>query len=620
MAIVSDIENAEVINDVVEENDKSEPEINVLEVDKTEKITTRQVFKKINLSKNNLIMSVTLSVIALLIVSSIVVYRVYFDMSNIKPVVNNTITTPDVEEEPVADDNKVEDIVIEPVDKALEVDMTISQTDKEVWLAKSIDLTDQDYFAYTDGPEVEYRQIGVRGGNKIIMTTTYGIGEHNVLFEQKADGSVTLICFPSSITDYDNSELEHCSSSVTYASKLKYTANVHYDSLSYLDNYILDSTNSTVYVDNSYSSIGDTYYAPASGVIDTKVRQIGDSAIYKRESTNVITNLKSIEYYIKTPINTKIRLSYYPLDLVLSKYQWLSGATSVDSNLKPITRGCGTYFTSATQGNSIVDGDVQKVGVSGNNLAVYEFKDANNILVKKAYEEYVDFYKNMGSSVETISLSEFIKQHALVLYKDVYGQWLVYVRESLAPIGGCAKPVIYLYPTKEQQISVKVGADVKISDPYYNPKTGWNVIAKPDGQIINNGNTYSSLFWEGKGYGIYPEITNGTVVEKKDALATIRNQLYEQGLKSNEINDFIGYWQYKLPDNPYVRLTWFDTAQIDKLAPLNVSPKPDTSIRVFLDMEGLDGYINIPAQNLTSIDRKGYTLIEWGGLSESKLY
>lgn len=61
--------------------------------------------------------------------------------------------------------------------------------------------------------------------------------------------------------------------------------------------------------------------------------------------------------------------------------------------------------------------------------------------------------------------------------------WLVYVRNSFAPQYGCGKPVIYLYPTRTINVSVRVGADVTVSDPSY-PVGGWReVTVEPSGQL-----------------------------------------------------------------------------------------------------------------------------------------
>ena len=54
---------------------------------------------------------------------------------------------------------------------------------------------------------------------------------------------------------------------------------------------------------------------------------------------------------------------------------------------------------------------------------------------------------------------------------------------------------------------------------------------------------------------------------------------------------------------------------MNDLAPLSISPKPDTVKRVFLDFAGQ----NTPAtdlapQQLKGFMRTGFTVVEWGGL------
>ena len=47
--------------------------------------------------------------------------------------------------------------------------------------------------------------------------------------------------------------------------------------------------------------------------------------------------------------------------------------------------------------------------------------------------------------------------------------------------------------------------------------------------------------------------------------------------------------------------------------PLNVSPKPDTLIRIFLTIKKIDSPIEIKEQKLQHHERKGFTVVEWGG-------
>jgi len=46
---------------------------------------------------------------------------------------------------------------------------------------------------------------------------------------------------------------------------------------------------------------------------------------------------------------------------------------------------------------------------------------------------------------------------------------------------------------------------------------------------------------------------------------------------------------------------------------LNITPKPDTLIRIYLGIKKLDSPINVKEQKLESVERKGYAAIEWGG-------
>ena len=115
--------------------------------------------------------------------------------------------------------------------------------------------------------------------------------------------------------------------------------------------------------------------------------------------------------------------------------------------------------------------------------------------------------------------------------------------------------------------------------------------------------------------GQYPVIDQGTIVKAADAASTVKQQLAQQGLTQKEISDFIGYWGNKLTSSgkPYIRITWLDTSAMEKLAPLTVSPKPQTVIRVFLDFQGIDKPHPIKRQNLTAKPRQGFTVVEWGG-------
>ena len=77
------------------------------------------------------------------------------------------------------------------------------------------------------------------------------------------------------------------------------------------------------------------------------------------------------------------------------------------------------------------------------------------------------------------------------------------------------KPIIYLYPEKEQEISVKLGKPENIICSYPEYKTEWNVISKPNGDLIDldtNRNLYA-LYYESKNVVDFKVEEDGFIVK-----------------------------------------------------------------------------------------------------------
>lgn len=293
---------------------------------------------------------------------------------------------------------------------------------------------------------------------------------------------------------------------------------------------------------------------------------------------------------------------------------WNDGTKNAKRYTPESYSGCGS---SSANYNIIINTDniktrLTQIGKTNNNEVIYGFTSSNDPVVKAAYENY-----SAGRSAnDTLSLEDFAAQKPIFVYKDGFNDYVVFTGRDFAGAYGCGKPVIYLYPEKTTEVSVKVGADITKSEPFYN--NGWNALAEPNGQLIVDGKMYDSLFWEGIGQE-YPEIDCGKIVEKNNIENALRQDLAQLGLNSKESQDFLDFWLPKMPNNPYIRLTWFGTSQMNKLAPLAVSPKPDTTIRIFLDFAGLDKPIDLPAQKLSAPARNGFTLVEWGGILRGEI-
>jgi len=278
-------------------------------------------------------------------------------------------------------------------------------------------------------------------------------------------------------------------------------------------------------------------------------------------------------------------------------------------------QGCG-QSTSNEVAKLTID-QLKQIGTTTGGQKIYGFASNTNSLLKKHYDEYLPEKDQtyVDADYRNLTLDQYIAKPALFLVEDGLGRFLVFESSKTRFGGGCAKPVVYLYPTFPTLTHVSVGADVTLSEPFYTA-TGWdNVLAMPNGQLGYNGKQYESLFWEGYGHGEYPAIREGAVVTRSDAEVTMSADLKQLGLNKKESSDFMEFWTAKIPNSPYIRLTWFGTSQLDTLAPLYVSPMPDTRIRVFLDMEGLDSFVQMPAQKLSSVTRRGFTVVEWGGLA-----
>ena len=148
--------------------------------------------------------------------------------------------------------------------------------------------------------------------------------------------------------------------------------------------------------------------------------------------------------------------------------------------------------------------------------------------------------------------------------------------------------------------------------PKFNKENNtWNVHAKPNGEIIINDKTYPYLFWEAQSY-LKVEINEGFIVKDEDAENFLEEKLKIFGLNDKESTDFITFWLPILLDNKLSVCT-FQTKEYYENFELNIEPKPDTLIRIFLFIKKVNTPIAIKEQKLEKIERRGYTVVEWGG-------
>jgi len=180
------------------------------------------------------------------------------------------------------------------------------------------------------------------------------------------------------------------------------------------------------------------------------------------------------------------------------------------------------------------------------------------------------------------------------------------------------KPVIYLYPQDEMDIEVSLELAGEFDCTYPEYDNGWRVRAYPDGRIMNyaDNQEYSYLFWDAV-MDLDYDFSRGFVVRGADTAVFLQEKLKIMGLTPKEYNEFIVYWLPQMQKNEFNLISFQGEAYTD-CAKLNISPEPDSVLRVFMAYKSSDEWTEIPVQQLSGFERKGFAVIEWGGAEVSE--
>lgn len=460
----------------------------------------------------------------------------------------------------------------------------------------------------------QYYKVGTDNGNDIILAlrnvAAMGGGTNKLLFRQTGTNTYELLANHSDKIIYVDADGSYTWPKIENA---PLNTTLLYKSIEEPALITVSGTKLKRVESRFESPVFDEVMSP-SNRRDNEIKQIAvlpQGTLYEKSlSYNKDAVYKHFTYFLQ--LRNGLVAYYAPtFDFINSDYvpqiTWNDGTKNTESFRIDGAGGCGsTLYTAALLENS--PQDFVQVGTTRTGEAIYSFQNPNNSVVRWFIEQT---YVPKGSS--RMTPEEYIAYHALVFYKTGIGKIIVLSNNAYGPAAECGKPVIYLYPTQATPVSVRVDAEITKSEPEY--KNGWNVIASPSGSLqLADGRRYDSLFWEGTGNEYPPIDGRGVVVKRGDIESVLKQQLIQLGLNTKESADFLEFWLTKMPSTPYVRLTWFGTEEMNVLAPLSITPAPQTLIRVFLDFEGLNTPITLTPQTLTSKVRKGFTVVEWGGL------
>ena len=169
----------------------------------------------------------------------------------------------------------------------------------------------------------------------------------------------------------------------------------------------------------------------------------------------------------------------------------------------------------------------------------------------------------------------------------------------------CGGQYTYSYLSEDDRLLV--------SYPKY--EETWKVLAKENGDLVDleTGRNLYSLYYESKNVIDFKVENEGFVVKGEDTAKFLEEKLDILGLNEREAEEFIIYWLPKLEENKYNYIRFASVEEIKENMPLEISPKPDTTIRVLMTYKGLDRKIEVEEQKLERPKREGFVAVEWGG-------
>ncbi|MDO5317109.1 MAG: putative Ig domain-containing protein, partial [bacterium] len=176
------------------------------------------------------------------------------------------------------------------------------------------------------------------------------------------------------------------------------------------------------------------------------------------------------------------------------------------------------------------------------------------------------------------------------------------------------KPVIYLYPEEETVCGVKLELNGKLTCTYPDyALNGWlDFVAAPDGTLtFQDARQFYCLYWEGQMNTSW-DFSRGYCVKGSETASFLSDVLLRMGLSFREANEFIIYWLPQMQDNPYNVIS-FQGENYMKAAKLQIEPQPESVLRVFMAWRPSRYLVSIPAPDIKPFERRGFTVVEWGG-------
>lgn len=272
------------------------------------------------------------------------------------------------------------------------------------------------------------------------------------------------------------------------------------------------------------------------------------------------------------------------------------------------------------KGNAIDQNSQEPIvgGIVGETSRVrYTTTDEKGKFKVKLSAKDTTFYFYHENYNEIVCWNYDLKSQHIITVEFVVLQRQVYPGD-LDPVA--EKPVMYLYSDVEiaAEISLKPKGNFTFTYPAYDD--GWNVNVSANGLTVNDVK-YPYLFWEGEiqdlEFNSKNGETSGYFINTDSTIQFLESTLTALGLNRTEITDFITFWGPRIKVHNFATIQFLvDEEYHNQVASLNVTPKPDSQLRVYLLFQGTDNPTltrKFTVPELPKFERQGFTAIEWGG-------
>ena len=257
--------------------------------------------------------------------------------------------------------------------------------------------------------------------------------------------------------------------------------------------------------------------------------------------------------------------------------------------------------------NEYTPGQKLQYGINGSNEQIQlDSKNSCN-LIKAPKKVIFQFYYPKFLEIETDSIQIKAGQITIISlhFKHFEEQRSV------------KKPVIYLYPESDLEVSVNLKPQGNLTFTYPDYSEGWTGTAHPDGSISIHQNDYPYLFWESEqAFNRFNMESGSFVIQQASVTESLDKILSELGFNAKEKADFITFWGPQLAQHPLVLAQFITNEDCNEFASLEITPAPKHLNRVYMIWTVPDEHqkIVVKPQKLEKFNRDGFDVLEWGGI------